>query len=235
MTISEQKVALVTGGNRGIGLEVVHQLAQSGITVYMGSRSIQAGREARKQLDAALPIEIVKLDVTHDISVLKAVDKIFSTHGRLDILVNNAGINYDTWNSASGASMKDIKETFETNFYGCWRTIQAVLPKMKKNNWGRIVNVSSGAGAVANSGGGTPGYTTSKCALNALTRVCAAEVYSEGILVNAVCPGWVRTDMGGTSAPRTPAEGADTITWAVTLPDNGPTGCFFRDRQQIPW
>jgi len=150
-------------------------------------------------------------------------------------LVNNAAIHYDTWQTATQADIEGIvRESFETNVFGAWRMIEAFVPLMQRHRWGRIVNVSSGAGSLTSMGAGTPAYSTSKAALNALTKVVAAELRTSGILVNAICPGWVTTDMGGTGG-RPVEEGAAGVVWAATLPDDGPTGGFFRDRRRIEW
>ncbi len=154
--------------------------------------------------------------------------------GRVDALVNNAGVHYDTWQGALDADWPIVREAFETNLFGAWRMAQAFAPLMREAGWGRIVNVSSGAGSLASMGAGTPAYATSKAALNALTRVLAGELKGSGVLVNAVCPGWVATDMGGVGG-RPVALGAASVIWAVDLPDDGPTGGFFRDGRPVAW
>jgi NAD(P)-dependent dehydrogenase (short-subunit alcohol dehydrogenase family) len=171
----------------------------------------------------------VALDVADDDSVRAATADL----GRLDVLVNNAAILYDTWQRGVDADLDEVREAFETNVLGAWRTAQAVVPLLRRSPAGRIVNVSSGAGALHDMGGGTPAYRTSKAALNALTRILAAELRHDRILVNSVCPGWVATDMGGGGRPV--SEGAAGIVWAATLPDDGPTGGFFRDGRAIEW
>lgn len=154
--------------------------------------------------------------------------------GRLDILVNNAGVLYDTWQSASNANLDTVQEAIATNTLGPWRMCQAFLPLIRQSQAGRIVNVSSEAGSLASMGASTPAYSTSKAALNAFTRLLAAELQGTGILVNAICPGWVATDMGGAGG-RPVADGAASIVWAATLPNDGPTGGFFRDSKPLPW
>jgi NAD(P)-dependent dehydrogenase (short-subunit alcohol dehydrogenase family) len=149
--------------------------------------------------------------------------------------VNNAGISIDRGQYGVGADLDVVRETLEMNLFGAWRLCEAFVPLMQRNRYGRIVNISSGMGALNDMGGGSPAYRVSKTSLNALTRVLASELRGTGILVNSVCPGWVQTDMGGLGASRTVEEGADTPVWAATLPNNGPNGCFFRDRRQIPW
>ena len=232
------RVSLVTGANRGIGLEIARQLAQSGNQVIVGARNIAQGEAAARMLSSngakAFPAE---LDVTNETAIEKLVHKITSEVGRLDILVNNAGILIDESDLPGETNLKTVRTTLETNLLGPWRLCQALVPLMKQNDYGRIVNVSSGAGALSEMSGSlyAPAYSISKTALNALTIMFASELRGSNILVNAVCPGWVRTDMGGTSAPRSVEEGADTAVWLATLPDNGPTGGFFRDRTRIEW
>jgi NAD(P)-dependent dehydrogenase (short-subunit alcohol dehydrogenase family) len=155
-------------------------------------------------------------------------------HGRLDVLVNNAAIHYDTWQRGVDADLAIVHEALETNLMGAWRTAQACLPLLRRSDGARIVNVSSGAGSLAGMGAGAPAYSVSKAALNALTRILAAELRGERILVNAVCPGWVATDMGGPGG-RPLADGAASVLWAVLLPDDGPTGGFFRDGRPVEW
>ena len=229
-----KKVALVTGSNRGIGLEVVRQLAQRDITVVLSSRREKDGEKALQQINNP-NIHYHQLDVNDQTSVDQIREYITRTFGRLDILVNNAAINYDTWHQAASADLSEIQETIDTNLLGPWRLAQAFIPLMKKNRYGRIVNVSSGSGALTGMGGGTPGYSVSKASLNVLTIKLARELKSQNILVNSVCPGWVRTEMGGASAPRSVEEGAETIVWAALLPDSGVTGKFLRDKREIPF
>ncbi len=228
-------IALVTGANRGIGLEVVRQLAQTGITVMLGSRDRQNGQAAAESLiDEGLTILPEQLDVTDADSIAELAQTVEQQFGRLDILVNNAGILYDTWQQASNADLSVVQAAWDTNTLGPWRMCQAFLPLLRKSQRGRIVNVSSGAGSLSEMGAGTPAYSTSKAALNAFTRLLAAELKGTGILVNSVCPGWVATDMGGAGG-RPVADGAAGIVWAATLPANGPTGSFFRDGKRLSW
>jgi NAD(P)-dependent dehydrogenase (short-subunit alcohol dehydrogenase family) len=231
MTI-EQLVAVVTGGNRGIGLEVCRQLAVAGYTVVLGSRDMEKGQVAASGLGLA-NVEVCQLDVADDASVQGAAAWVEQRYGRCDALVNNAAILYDTWAQASAADLDETHDAMETNLFGAWRTTLAFLPLLRKSPRGRIVNVSSQAGSIASMGAGTPSYSVSKAGLNALTRVLAAELKSEGVLVNSICPGWTRTDMGGGGRPV--EEGAASVVWGVTLPDDGPTGGFFRDGQPLPW
>ena len=225
-------VALVTGGNRGIGLEVARQLAGLGHRVYLGSRSLEAGERAAAGL--AGEVRAIRLDVTDATSVDAAVGTIRAEQGVLDALVNNAAILYDTWQTAVDPDFTVVEEALATNTFGAWRLTIAALPLLRASDHPRIVNVSSGAGALTDMGGGTPAYRLSKAGLNALTQMLSAELARERVLVNAVCPGWVATDMGGSGGRPVP-EGAAGVVWAATLPDDGPTGGFFRDRRPTPW
>lgn len=231
--MADNMVALVSGGNRGIGLEVCRQLADRGYTVVLGSRDEQQGQEAAEKLDG--DVRARQLDVADGESVDRLAGSIEEEFGRLDVLVNNAGISNDDGQSGAEADLDRIREALEANLFGAWRLCEAAIPLMQRNGYGRIVNISSGLGALEDMGGGQPGYRVSKTSLNALTRILSSELRGSGILVNSVCPGWVQTDMGGSNASRTVEEGADTPVWAATLQDNGPTGGFFRDRRPIAW
>jgi NAD(P)-dependent dehydrogenase (short-subunit alcohol dehydrogenase family) len=229
-----QRVAVVTGANRGIGLEVARQLAAAGYAVALGSRDLNKGRTAAASLGDLPNIVPRQLDVSDDWSVQAAAAWVGERFGRCDALVNNAAILYDTWARADTADLAEVHEALETNLFGAWRTTLALLPLMRATGGGRIVNVSSQGGSLAGMGAGTPAYHVSKAALNALTRTLAAELRADGILVNAICPGWTATDMGGPGG-RPVAEGAASVVWGVTLSDNGPTGGFFRDGEKLPW
>jgi NAD(P)-dependent dehydrogenase (short-subunit alcohol dehydrogenase family) len=224
-------IALVTGANRGIGLEVAKQLSQKGYTVIAGSRDLTKGQKAVSGFGSSVIAK--QLDVSDAKSIERLRDEVQKEYGVLDVLVNNAAINYDTWHKVGNADLTEVHETFETNIFGSWRMIQTFVPLLKKSKHGRIVDVSSGAGALDSMTGSSPGYSLSKLALNGLTLMFANELKSSKILVNAVCPGWVATDMGGGGRPI--PEGAAGIVWAATLPDNGPTGGFFRDSKAIDW
>ncbi len=266
------KTVIVTGGNRGIGLEICRQLDSLGHRVILGSRDMEKGLNAAKSLSKNVIVK--QLDVTNDETIGNLFEFVKKEFGLLDVLINNAGINKDFENSDTGLAgkAKDIIETslpgarplikaaasvmrstgmiprrrvagdipliqvkhiMETNFYGAWRMVQVFIPLLKKSK-GRIINISSGMGELGSLTGDFPGYRLSKASLNALTIMFSNELKDDGIKVNAICPGWVRTDMGGPDAPRSVSEGADTAVWLVTE-ENIPTGKFFRDRKEIEW
>ena len=228
------RVALISGGNRGIGREIARQLAGQSYRVVIGSRELAKGEEAAHELGQN--VTAVQLDVTDEDSIIAAVASVERDLERLDVLVNNAGIVGGGWSSnAVDADLDEVRRTLETNLFGAWRLIEAALPLMRKNGYGRIVNISSGMGQLSDMGGHSPAYRLSKTGLNVLTRMLTAELGEENILVNSVCPGWVRTDMGTQSARVSVEEGADTPVWLATLPDDGPRGGFFRNREPSPW
>lgn len=229
------RIALVTGGNRGIGREVVRQVATAGDTALLGARNVVQAREVAASLTGGPGrVEIVPLDVADRASIARAARHVGNTHGRIDVLINNAAIHYDTSQRGVDADLQIVEEALQTNLLGAWRVTQAFLPMLRRSDHPRIVNVSSESGSLASMGGGTPAYSVSKAALNALTRVLSDELRSEGMLVNAVCPGWTATEMGGRGG-RPVADGAASVLWAADLPDDGPTGGFFRDGRSLPW
>lgn len=232
-----QTIAVITGATRGIGLEVSRQLAQQGIQVILTRRdALKTQAVAHSLQQQGLPVMDHPLDVTDPDSVQELADFIKVQFGHLEILINNAGIFIDGHDSSILTTDIDIiRQTLETNTYGPLRVAQALIPLMGVNNYGRIVNVSSGMGKLTDMDGGYTGYRLSKTALNAITRILASELANTNILVNSVCPGWVKTDMGGDMAPKSVAEGADTIVWLATVPEGSPTGGFFRERQMISW
>jgi NAD(P)-dependent dehydrogenase (short-subunit alcohol dehydrogenase family) len=244
MTPSEKKVALVTGANKGIGFEIARQLAQLEITVLIGARDQDRGISASEQLQSAgLDTHFIHVDVVRATSIEAAIGKIRDEFKRLDILVNNAGIQIDTESGILELDPVIFQNTLETNALGPLLMAQATVPIMKVNGFGRIVNLVSTLGSLAEIASPdspynsvlSPAYRLSKTLLNGITVLLAKELRGSNILVNSVCPGWVRTDMGGDAAPLTPEQGADTPVWLATLPDDGPTGGFFRERQPIPW
>jgi NAD(P)-dependent dehydrogenase (short-subunit alcohol dehydrogenase family) len=228
-----KKLALVTGANRGIGFEISRQLAKKGIDVLLASRDPKKGEAAATKLaKEGLTVTAVTLDVSSEESITALAQSIADRYGRLDILINNAGI----LPRGGIPTPRDVLlYAFTTNTLGPYSLCEAFVPLMKKNGYGRIVNISSGMGQLSEMQSYHPAYRVSKTALNAVTRIFASETEGQGILVNSMCPGWVKTDMGGQGADRTPEEGADTAVWLATLPDNGPTGGFFRDREPIAW
>ena len=230
---TQQPITIVTGGNRGIGKEVGRQLAQQNHLVLLTARSLEKAKRAADELGGRNLVP-AQLDVADPASITAFHRRVVDEFGRTDVLINNAAIHYDTWQRATNADLDTVQEAFETNVYGPWRLIQAFLPLLCQSAHPRIVNVSSGGGALTGMGGGTPAYSMTKASLNALTLMLASELSSDHILVNAICPGWVATDMGG-GGGRPVEDGASGIVWAATLPDNGPTGGFFRDQRPIDW
>lgn len=228
--IPTNRTAVVTGANRGIGFEVCRQLKDAGFTTILTARDPERGNRAAERLG----VEFQRMDVASDDGVEDAVAEIVDRHGGVHVLVNNAAVHYDTWQRGFDADLGTVHEALETNLFGAWRTCRAVIPGMRRGHWGRIVNVSSQGGSLASMSGGTPAYSVSKAAMNAMTRVIAAELRGSGILVNAVCPGWVATDMGGPGG-RPVSAGAASIMWAIQLDDDGPSGGFFRDGRPLPW
>ncbi|MEO1264368.1 MAG: SDR family oxidoreductase [Pseudomonadota bacterium] len=239
--MSDTRVALISGGNRGIGLEIGRQLARAGYLVALGARDEAAGAAATRDLASeGLETAAVPLDVSYADSVDQSIAHVRDLFGRLDVLVNNAGVLMDRPADEGATSVARIpidmvSATFATNTIGALRLTQAALPMMQEGGYGRIVNMSSGLGQLSDMGAGMVAYRMSKAALNAMTRTLAAELGPEPIKVNAMAPGWVRTDMGGPTATRSVEEGADTAVWLAQLPDDGPTGGFFMDREEIDW
>jgi NAD(P)-dependent dehydrogenase (short-subunit alcohol dehydrogenase family) len=244
MDTDSKRIALVTGANRGIGIEIARQLALKKMTVLIGARDEAGGVEAKKVLaEQGLDVQFVHLDVTDQTTIQAALGKIKDHFGRLDVLVNNAGIQVDGQTQILELSLPIFQNTLETNALGPLFLSQACIPLMKKNGYGRIVNLSSTLGSLSDiinpdSPYGkiqSPAYRLSKTMLNGITVLLARELRGTNILVNSVCPGWVRTRMGGDQAPLSPEEAAETPVWLATLPDDGPTGGFFRQKRPIPW
>ena len=231
-------VAIVTGGNRGLGLETCRQLAVLGFRVVLTSRNPKLGEVAVAALrESGLTVVAHQLDVTDPLSVERLVADVDAAYDRIDVLVNNAGVALRPADDLGTlqVDIETIRQTLEVNTLAPLRLCQAVVPVMRRGGYGRVVNVSSGMGQLDDMENGWPAYRISKTALSAVTRLVAREVSGANVLVNAVCPGWVRTDMGGSSATRSVEEGAAGIVWAATLPDRGPSGSFFRDGRPIPW
>lgn len=234
---ARQRVALVTGANRGLGLETSRQLLAKGFNVVMTGRDEAALEHARAKLrrDEQSRAVIVGMDVADSRSIDAAHRIVRDRVDAIDVLVNNAAILLSESDEVLSIPTDAYRRTFDTNVFGAVDVCRAFVPEMAKRRYGRVVNVSSGAGQLARMSAYAPAYSMSKTALNAFTRILGATYKGMGVLVNAVDPGWVRTDMGGRSAPRSVEQGADTIVWLATLPDDGPSGGFFHDRRAIQW
>jgi NAD(P)-dependent dehydrogenase (short-subunit alcohol dehydrogenase family) len=236
--MSEQRsgTALVTGANRGIGREVARQLSERGYQVLLGARDAKKASAAAEELAQSTggSVQPLALDMSEQSSIEAAAELVKADPGRLDVLVNNAGIGIDFGVSGIAPEFGAIERTMQTNFYGPYRLTIALLDLLRESRHPRIVNVSSGMGGIAEMGGWSPGYRMSKAALNATTRILATELKDDGFLINSACPGFVKTDMGAPmGATKSVEEGAAGIVWLATLPDDGPTGGFFRDRQPV--
>ena len=227
------KIALVTGANRGIGLEVARQLAARDFMVFAGSRESDPHDDLIAELGENA--RVLHLDVADEASIWDAAAEAAKLVDRLDVLVNNAGILADEHDTILTVSPETVLRTLTTNTLGPLLTAQAFASLLAKSRVPRIINVSSGAGQLHDMENWAPAYSISKSALNAVTRQLAAELAPRGFAVNSVCPGWVRTDMGGAAATRSVAEGADTIVWLATEAPQTLTGRFLRDRQPIQW
>jgi len=235
--MTTEKIALVTGANKGIGLEIVQQLAKAGFRVLLTARDRQRGEEASRKLQQdGLRVEFLQLDVTDETSIDRLAEELVSQIDHLDVLVNNAGILLD----APNASVLEVEptvilQTLQTNTLGPLRLTQKLVPLLVKSDAGKVINVSSGGGQLTDMGDWAPAYSLSKTALNAVTGMMAAALKDKHIAVNSICPGWVRTDMGGSNASRSVQQGADTVTWLATEAPADLTGKFLRDREIIPW
>ena len=231
--MSEQKIALVTGGNKGIGYEIVRQLLAAGLRVFLAARNSAAGKKAASNLDG--DVQFLQMDVTDDRSIERAAKAYGETSDLLDILINNAAIYPDQNLNILTISREQLVETFHTNTFGPVKVVQAFLPFLKKSSGARIINISSGYGEIGGLSHNVPSYCLSKLTLNGVTIMLDQALRSEGIAVYVMCPGWVRTDMGGVNAPRSVKEGADTAVWLATEAPQTLSGKFFRDRRVIPW
>lgn len=242
--MSQTRIALVTGANRGIGLEVCRQLAALGFHVVLTARDPDKANAAVRSI-AAHPsgpgagrlgsVVAAQLDVTDPGSLRRLVVDLEARQFAVDVLVNNAGILPGEDDGILDTPLADFRSAFDTNVIGAIAVSQALVPGMVERGYGRIVNVSSQAGQLSSMDTYAPAYSISKAALNAFTRQLAGETHGTDVLVNSACPGWVRTDMGGPGAPRSVEEGADTIVWLATLGPRGPNGGFFADRRKIDW
>jgi NAD(P)-dependent dehydrogenase (short-subunit alcohol dehydrogenase family) len=235
---NKRRIALVTGGNRGLGLEIARQLAKAEIITLIGVRNLQKGQEAQQTLKAeGLTVAVTPLDVTNGDSIREAAQTIEQTYGKLDILVNNAGILPDEDSEDSGLKVpaQAVLRVFETNALGPLQVSQAMLALLKRSPSATIVNISSGLGALHDMEGGYPAYRISKASLNAITRILAAELNGTAIRVHSVCPGWVKTDMGGPNAERTPQQSVAGIIPLLLEPHPELNGLFVRDGKPIDW
>ncbi|KRD84020.1 short-chain dehydrogenase [Bacillus sp. Root147] len=232
----EKQVALVTGGNRGIGYELVKQLASSGFKVILTSRSSEKGNKVTGELrELNMDVSFVLMDVDDPKSIEQAAAKVYEQHGRIDVLINNAGVYLDEHNHLLDMDPSVIQKTMKINFFGPFYVMRSFIPLMEKRGYGRVINISSEYGEMrALTSSGVGAYKLSKFSLNGLTQLIAAEVQGD-IKINAADPGWVSTDMGGPSAPRTPEETAKSILWLATIGSEGPNGKLFRDKKQIDW
>lgn len=232
----DKQVALVTGGNRGIGNELVKQLALNGFTVILASRDPEMGHEAAQKLkELDLDVPCIEMDVTNQESIHQASVTINEKYGRVDVLINNAGVYLDENEKLLAMDPSILEKTMAINFFGAYHVIRSFIPLMEKQGYGRIINVSSEYGAMSEmSYPGVGAYKLSKLALNGLTQLVAGEIKGD-IKINAVDPGWVSSDMGGPSAPKTPRQAAESILWLTTIGPEGPNGGFFRDGKRIDW
>jgi len=239
-----KKIALITGGNKGLGFEIGRQLGKLGMTILLGARDKKRGQAAADKLKTeGIDAHLLIIDVTHEPSADRAAEFIEQEYGRLDILVNNAGIMEEKTFKPSTIAHDILHDVFDTNFFGVVTVTQAMLPVLKKSDAGRVVNISSSLGSLtlqADPAGPFGdfkflGYDASKAALNAATIHFAHELRDTPIKVNSACPGWVKTDLGGAEAPGTVEQGADTPVWLATLPADGPSGGFFNSRKPVPW
>ena len=235
MNSAKDTIVLVTGANRGIGFEIARQLADRGATVILTARKPDAGKAALEKLGAVKSkVEFQPLDVTKSASIVALHQFLEKTYGRLDVLLNNAGIISEDDGSILEVKLENVRETLETNTLGPLKLAQELVTLLKKRGKGRIVNMSSGMGQLSSMEGGYAGYRISKAALNAVTGILSAELRGS-VAVNSMCPGWVRTDMGGANAERDVSEGADTAVWLALDAPQDLTGKFIRDHKVIPW
>lgn len=236
MTLDNNKIAIVTGANRGIGFETCRQLSKRGIITILTSRDANKGVRAVDELrEQGLDLEFHQLDITEELSIESLKEFVIDSYGRCDILINNAGVFIDRGVSVFKLPIQTLQETLQINAIGALRMCQEFLPLMQEARYGRIVNVSSGMGSISSMGDSSAAYKLSKLMMNGMTRIMAAEIKNADIKINTMAPGWVRSDMGGANAPRSLSQGADTIIWLATLSKDGPSGGFFEDRAPASW
>lgn len=232
---SRTKRALVTGGNKGIGFAICQGLLAAGFEVILAARSLEKSKQAAEQLQSGANVRSLELDVTDDNSIRRAAKDLSREINYLDVLVNNAGIYPDQGVNILTISRDLLHQTMNTNAFGPIQVTQAFLPLLEKAPAARVINVSSGYGELNSLSANVPSYCLSKLALNGATIMLAEALRAKDIAVYAICPGWVRTDMGGSAAPRSPEQGADTAIWLATEVAPPPTGKFFRDRKEISY
>ncbi|WP_437201854.1 SDR family NAD(P)-dependent oxidoreductase [Planctomicrobium sp. SH664] len=230
--MADLKTVLITGANRGIGLQVAKDLSQRGFHIILGARDRQAGEQARQEIVGT--VDVLELDVSSEISIQKAVARLGEDLS-LDVLINNAGIYQDQGFNIQTVSRERLDATFQTNAFGPLSVTQAFLPALRRAAHSRVINVSSGYGQLGGLAPDVPSYCLSKLTLNGITLMLSRALKSNNISVNSVCPGWVQTDMGGQNADRTVEEGADSIVWLASEAPQSLTGKFIRDREEIPW
>ena len=233
--MAKNKIAVVTGANRGLGFEVCRQLAIKGVRVILSARNEAQGKEAAESLKKeGLDVDFHQLEVTDENSIRHFAEYVKQRYGKLDILINNAGTLIDSQDSCTNVDINKVRKTFETNVCGALLISQELIPLMEKSENGRIINISSRMGALSFMGKGAPAYRISKAALNALTRTLAIELKNTPITVNSVTPGLIKTTMGGEKAVRSTIQGADTVVW-LAIGDNMQTGKFFLERKAVAW
>lgn len=229
------KRIIVTGGNRGIGYQILLELAGKGHEIILAARNKEQGKKIAHDLNAKnLKVEFHQLDLEFSESINSFAEVISKEYNSVDVLINNAGVFQDRNNSSLSVDMEALKRTMQINLYGSIELSKLMIDILKKSQEGRIINMSSGLGALHDMGGGYTAYRLSKAGLNAFTKILASDLTGTNIKVNAMCPGWVKTDMGGKSAPRSLEQGADTAVWLATA-ENIPNGKFLRDRKEIQW
>lgn len=234
-TKNKKLIALVTGANRGMGLATSEKLASLGYHVIMvGRNTTELKQECERLIQKNYSVEFFVADVANENNTNALIQHVIKTFGHVDVLINNAGV-YKEEGSIFNATSEEMKSTFETNTMGPYHLMKGIVPLMKKNGFGRVVNVSSGLGAFDSASSNCPAYCVSKVSLNMLTKLFAQETSGTNVKINSVCPGWVRTKMGGSAAPRSIEQGISGIVWAATLNDEGPSGGFFRDGEALDW
>ncbi len=232
----DSPIVLITGANKGIGFETARQLAQRGWRVVIGARKKDAGSAAAAAIVAAGgQASVLEIDVSNSESIARAALAFESQYDHLDVLINNAGIYPDAGTNILALSRSQVTETFQTNTFGPIEVTQAFLPYLRHAKAARVINVSSGYGQLDGLSADVPGYCLSKLTLNGVTLMLSSALATDKIPVNSMCPGWVRTDMGGATAPRSVEQGADTAVWLASEAEQRLTGKFFRDRSEIPW